>query len=47
VAESKPDILGLSALLTTTMPEMKKIINALTESSLRDKVKVMIGGDPV
>ena len=43
----KPDILGLSALLTTTMPEMKKIINALTESGLRDKVKVMVGGAPV
>jgi methylmalonyl-CoA mutase cobalamin-binding domain/chain len=47
VAELKPDILGLSALLTTTMPEMKKIINALTESGLRDKVKVMVGGAPV
>ncbi len=47
MAESKPDILGLSALLTTTMPEMKKIINALTESSLRDKVKVIVGGAPV
>jgi len=43
----KPDILGLSALLTTTLPEMKKIINALTESGLRDKVKVMVGGTPV
>ena len=47
VAELKPGILGLSALLTTTMPEMKKIINALTESGLRDKVKVMVGGAPV
>ncbi len=47
VAELKPDILGLSALLTTTMPEMKKIINALTESGLRDTVKVMVGGAPV
>ena len=47
VAELKPDILGLSALLTTTMPEMRKIINALTESGLRDKVKVMVGGAPV
>ena len=43
----KPDILGLSALLTTTLPEMKKIINALTESGLRNKVKVMVGGAPV
>jgi 5-methyltetrahydrofolate--homocysteine methyltransferase len=47
VAELKPDILGLSALLTTTMPEMKKIIDALKESGLRDKVKVMVGGAPV
>ena len=35
------------ALLTTTMPEMKKIINGLTESGLRDKVKVMVGGAPM
>jgi len=47
VAELKPDILGLSALLTTTMPEMRKIIDALTESGLRDKVKVMVGGAPI
>jgi 5-methyltetrahydrofolate--homocysteine methyltransferase len=47
VAESKPDILGLSALLTTTMPEMKKIIDALEESGLREKVKVIVGGAPV
>jgi len=47
VAELKPDILGLSALLTTTMPEMKKIIDALTERGLREKVKVMVGGAPV
>ena len=47
VADLKPDILGLSALLTTTMPEMKKIIDALKESGLRDKVKVMVGGAPV
>jgi corrinoid protein of di/trimethylamine methyltransferase len=47
VEELKPDILGLSALLTTTMPEMKKIINALIEKGLRDKVKVIVGGAPV
>jgi len=47
VTEVKPDILGLSALLTTTTPEMKKIINALTKSGLRDKVEVMVGGAPV
>jgi 5-methyltetrahydrofolate--homocysteine methyltransferase len=47
VAELKPDILGLSALLTTTMPEMKKIIDSLAEKGLRDKVKVIVGGAPV
>ena len=47
VAEIKPDILGLSALLTTTMPEMKKVIDALEESGLRGKVKIMVGGAPV
>ncbi len=39
-----PDILGLSALLTTTMPRMQDVIQALAENGLRDKVKVMVGG---
>ena len=43
----KPEILGLSALLTTTMPEMKKVIEALEEKGLRNNVKVIIGGAPV
>jgi 5-methyltetrahydrofolate--homocysteine methyltransferase len=43
----KPDILGLSALLTTTMPEMQKVISELRAQGLRDKVKVMVGGAPV
>ncbi|UCF56264.1 MAG: corrinoid protein, partial [Deltaproteobacteria bacterium] len=47
VAECKPQILGLSALLTTTMPEMKKVIDALEAMVLRDKVRVMVGGAPV
>ncbi|RJR22754.1 MAG: cobalamin-binding protein [Desulfobacteraceae bacterium] len=47
VKEHKPDILGMSALLTTTMPEMKKVISALSTHGLRDKVKVIIGGAPV
>jgi len=47
VAETKPDILGLSALLTTTMPEMKKVIQGLEKEGLRKNVKVMIGGAPV
>lgn len=45
-AES-PDYLGLSALLTTTMTEMGVVMEALKESSLRDKVKVLIGGAAV
>ena len=40
-------ILGMSALLTTTMPEMRKNIEALEAAGLRDQVKVMIGGAPV
>ena len=47
VAEQKPDILGLSALLTTTMPQIKDVIDALTEAGLRDQVKVIVGGAPV
>jgi corrinoid protein of di/trimethylamine methyltransferase len=47
VAEYKPDILGLSALLTTTLPEMKRVIRALEENRLRDHVKVIVGGAPV
>jgi len=40
-------VLGLSSLLTLTMPHMTETINALKEAGLRDKVKVMIGGAPV
>ena len=47
VAEEKPHILGLSALLTTTMPQMKKVIEGLAKAGLREKVKVMVGGAPV
>jgi 5-methyltetrahydrofolate--homocysteine methyltransferase len=47
VEKVKPDILGLSALLTTSMPEMKKVIEALKEGKLRDRVKVMVGGAPL
>ena len=42
-----PDILGMSALLTTTMRTMEHTIKALEEAGLRDKVKIMIGGAPV
>jgi 5-methyltetrahydrofolate--homocysteine methyltransferase len=47
VEQVKPEILGLSALLTTTMPEMKKVIEALEKKGLRNNVKVIIGGAPV
>jgi 5-methyltetrahydrofolate--homocysteine methyltransferase len=47
VKEIKPDILGLSALLTTTLPEMAKVIESLEAHNIRDQVKVMIGGAPV
>jgi len=47
IKDKGANILGLSALLTTTMPMMKTTISALAESGLRDKVKVMVGGAPV
>jgi 5-methyltetrahydrofolate--homocysteine methyltransferase len=47
VRESSPDIVALSALLTTTMPNMKATIEALKTAGLRDRVKVIIGGAPV
>ncbi len=47
VKEIKPDILGLSALLTTTMPEMQRVIESLEESGLRKDIKIMVGGAPV
>ena len=47
VAEYKPDVLALSALLTTTMPEMKKVIEGLTQQNLRNRLKVIVGGAPV
>jgi 5-methyltetrahydrofolate--homocysteine methyltransferase len=43
----RPDILGLSALLTTTMPEIQKAIGELKAQGLRNKVKVMVGGAPL
>lgn len=47
IKEHSPDILAMSALLTTTMPEQRNVIEALKEAGLRDNVKVMIGGAPV
>lgn len=45
--ENKANILGLSALLTTTMVEMKNVINYFKEEGLRDNVKIIIGGAPI
>ncbi len=47
VREHQPTLLGLSALLTTTMLAMKTTIEALEEAGLRDSVKIMVGGAPV
>ena len=47
VKENKPDILGLSALLTTTMVEIKNVIDVFKEEGLRDDVKIIVGGAPV
>jgi 5-methyltetrahydrofolate--homocysteine methyltransferase len=47
VEKYKPQILGMSALLTTTMPHMGEVINALKAKKLRDKVKVIVGGASV
>jgi 5-methyltetrahydrofolate--homocysteine methyltransferase len=47
IKEHKPQLVGLSALLTTTMSKMKEIIDALSKAGVRNDVKVMIGGAPV
>jgi methylmalonyl-CoA mutase cobalamin-binding domain/chain len=47
VRETRATIVGASALLTTTMPQQQKIVEALKEAGLRDRVKVMVGGAPV
>jgi len=47
VKDHKPDIIGCSALITTTMPRMAEIISALGEAGQRQQVKVMVGGAPV
>lgn len=47
VKERHPAIVGMSALLTVTMPKMGEVINALKVASLREKVKVIVGGSPV
>jgi len=47
VKEFEPDVVGMSALLTTTMRAMEQTIKALQEAGVRDRVKIMIGGAPV
>jgi len=47
VAEYRPDVLGLSALLTTTMMEMPQVLKMLEEQGLRSRCKVIVGGAPV
>lgn len=47
IRDEKPDILCMSALLTTTMSYMKDVIDALAQEGLRNQVKVMVGGAPV
>ena len=46
IRDAKADVVGLSALLTTTMPMMRKTIQAIEEAGLRPQVKIMIGGAP-
>src|SRR5204862_8009835 len=47
VEEHAATIVGISALMTTTMPAMKRTIDALVKAGLRERVKVMVGGAPV
>jgi 5-methyltetrahydrofolate--homocysteine methyltransferase len=47
VIELKPDVVGMSALLTTTMQSMKTTLDALTAAGLRNNIKVIVGGAPV
>ncbi|MBA7590317.1 Glutamate mutase sigma subunit [subsurface metagenome] len=47
IKKNNPDILAMSALLTTTAPEQERVIKALVEEGIRNKIKVMIGGGPI
>jgi corrinoid protein of di/trimethylamine methyltransferase len=47
IRQHKPDIIGMSALLTTTMPYMKVVVDTLGEEGIRDEIYVMVGGAPV
>ncbi|MCX8169495.1 MAG: cobalamin-dependent protein, partial [Candidatus Methanomethyliaceae archaeon] len=45
--QEKADVVGMSALMSTTMPGMKKVIDMLKDAGIRNKVKVIVGGAPV
>lgn len=47
VKDNNPNIVGMSALLTTTMVEMERVVKALKDAGLRDKIKIVIGGAPI
>jgi len=47
IEKHQPDILGMSALLTTTMPYMRVVINTLIEKGIRDEMIVLVGGAPL
>jgi methylmalonyl-CoA mutase cobalamin-binding domain/chain len=47
IEEHEPDILGMSALLTTTMPYMKVVIDTLKDKGIREKIVVLVGGAPL
>ena len=47
VKEHQPEVLAMSALLTTTMPRMAEVVDALKEAGIRDQVKIAVGGAPV
>ena len=47
IEDIKPEVVGLSALLTTTMPEMQNVIEGFKERGLREQVKIVIGGVPI
>ena len=47
IKEHKAKLIGLSALLTTTMPKMGETINAIKEAGIRDQVKILVGGAPI
>lgn len=47
IREEKPQVMGMSSLLTTTMPKMRQTIDSIIKAGLRDSIKIMVGGAPV